>query len=378
MIKILFVIPGLSGGGAEKVLRNLVNNMDQTKFDITVQTIDQEEPEKYLAPGIHYKAINRCRTGFGKKLFSLWFRFCAEMKLAYRLFIRDDYDIEVAYLETIATKLIAQSTNQHTAKIAWVHCDLSKKEGMDAAAEKLRKQYKRFDKVVCVSEGVRQGFVKQIGADYETKVIYNVVDEEEIFQKAGETADAGIIGDDIQLLAVGRLSREKDFGHLIDTCSRLRKNGIRFRLAILGEGPERLKLEQQIREQGLQEIVEMKGFCANPYPYIKKADIIVCSSLYEGLSTVVLESLILGKAIVTTPCSGMTELLGDSEYGIIAEDGPDGLYDSLLGMLQSAELRGYYAEKAALRGSAFYKQTILKETESFFEAMLSCASGDNR
>lgn len=378
MIKILFVIPGLSGGGAEKVLRNLVNNMDQTKFDITVQTIDQEEPEKYLATGIHYKAINRCRTGFGKKLFSLWFRFCAEMKLAYRLFIRDDYDIEVAYLETIATKLIAQSTNRNAAKIAWVHCDLSKKEGMDAAAEKLRKQYKRFDKVVCVSEGVRQGFIRQIGADYDTNVIYNVIDEEEIFRKAEEKTDFGQQRDVVQLLAVGRLCHQKNFGCLIETCSKLQKDGIRFQLTILGEGPERQNLEQMISGLGLEDIVVLKGFCENPYPYIKNSDVIVCSSVYEGLSTVVLESLILGKAIVTTPCSGMTELLGDSEYGIIAEDGPDGLYDSLLGMLQSAELRGYYAEKAALRGSAFYKQTILKETESFFEAMLSCASGDNR
>ena len=88
MIKILFFIPGLSEGGAEKVLCNLVNNMDQTKFDITVQTIDKYDSRKFLADGIHYKAINRCKTMLGKKFFSYWFRLCAELKLAYQFFIK--------------------------------------------------------------------------------------------------------------------------------------------------------------------------------------------------------------------------------------------------------------------------------------------------
>ena len=116
-IRILFFIPGLSEGGAEKVLRNLVNNMDQSKFDITVQTLDPYDPGQYLAPGIHYKAINRRKTGWGRKLFSYWFRLCAEFKLAYRFFVKGDYDIEVAYLETIATKIIAQSVNRKAVKL---------------------------------------------------------------------------------------------------------------------------------------------------------------------------------------------------------------------------------------------------------------------
>ena len=112
MTKILFFIDTVTGGGAEKVLRTLVNNMDQKKFEITVQTIDEADPAVYLVPGIRYKAINRCKSGLGKKLFSYWVRLCAELKWLYPLYIRDDYDIEVAYLECGPTKILAGSTNK--------------------------------------------------------------------------------------------------------------------------------------------------------------------------------------------------------------------------------------------------------------------------
>ena len=103
MTKILFFIPTLTGGGAEKVLCNLVNSMDQSQFDITVQTIDECSSENYLSAGIHYKAINHCKTRVGKLLFFSLFRLCAELKLAYRIWVKEIYDIEVAYLVTIAT-----------------------------------------------------------------------------------------------------------------------------------------------------------------------------------------------------------------------------------------------------------------------------------
>ena len=163
MIKILFFIPGLSEGGAEKVLCNLVNNMDQTKFNITVQTLDNCDSEKYLVSGIRYKAINRCKTRWGRKLFSYWFRLCAEFKLAYKFFVKDDYDIEIAYLETLATKIIAQSADKKAVKIAWVHCDLSQKEGIQETAPKMKRQYKKYNKIICVSEDVQKGFRQIFG-----------------------------------------------------------------------------------------------------------------------------------------------------------------------------------------------------------------------
>ena len=100
MIKILFFIDSISGGGAEKVLRNLVNNMDQSKFEITVQTInDSAKADTLLKDGIRYKTINRFKNRVINGLYQYWIRLCAEVKILYPLYIRDNYDIEVAYLE---------------------------------------------------------------------------------------------------------------------------------------------------------------------------------------------------------------------------------------------------------------------------------------
>ena len=368
-IRILFFIPGLSEGGAEKVLCSLVNNMDQTKYDITVQTIDAYDPKQYLAAGIRYKAINRCKTARGKKIFSYWFRLCAELKLAYRFYVSDDYDIEVAYLETAATKIIAQSTNKKAIKLAWVHCDLSKKEGMEHPSEKIRKQYSRYDKIICVSKDVEDSFHKLFGKEYDTVVLYNVVDDAEIFKKAEEKIEWSGKPGEISLLAVGRLTRQKNFGYLIDTCRKLKDNGYRFHLNILGEGPERGSLKAQIQREDLESCITLCGFSKNPYPWIKKSDLLVCSSRYEGISTVIQEALILGRPVVTTPCTGMKELLGDSEYGLIVADSENGLYNGIKQLIDNPNLLRQYETAAGERGKAFKKVKVVLQTEKLFEVL---------
>lgn len=366
-IRILFFIPGLSEGGAEKVLCSLVNNMDQSKFDITVQTIDKFDQRQYLKDGIHYKAINQYKTDRGKKLFTCWFRLCAELGIAYCLFVKGDYDIEVAYLETAATKMIAQSTNKKSAKLAWVHCDLSKKEGMSHSVEKVRKQYARYDKIVCVSRDVEAGFHKLYGKDFKTVVLHNVIDEDEILRRAAEPAEWETEPEEKRLLAVGRLTKQKNFKYLIKTCGRLRDSGYQFKLNILGEGPERERLEEQIRTLKLEKYVTLKGFTKNPYPWMKTADLIVCSSRYEGISTVVQEALILGKVVVTTPCTGMKELLGDSKYGLIVEDSEKGLYNGIARLLDEPELMQKYNTAAKDGKELFSKKQVVGQTEAFFQ-----------
>ena len=364
MIKILFFIDDLAGGGAEKVLRTLVNNLDQQKFSITVQTINEADPAKYLASGIRYRAINRCRTKLGRKLFSYWIRLCAELKWLYPLYMKDDYDIEVAYLECGPTKILAGSTNKKAVKLAWVHCDLAKKEGIARQAEKLKEYYRAYDKVICVSENVRDSFLNMMGCDSDAIVLHNVIDEAEILTKA--EAFAVDRTDAVNIVAAGRLTNQKGFDRLIEACALLKRDSCPFSLKILGEGPERNKLESLIVQYGLEQYVELMGFQENPYPYMKAADLMVCSSRYEGLSTVVTEMMILGNPIVTTPCTGMKELLGDSEYGLITEDSVDGIYAGIKQMLEDSQLRRHYADAAQQRGKAFSKAAIVKETEDFF------------
>ena len=371
MIKILFMIPNLSDGGAEKVLRNLVNNLDQSKFEITVQTINEDDADKYLAKGIRYKAINRCKTKIGKKIFNLWFRFTAEIGLTYPLYIKDDYDIEVAYLECGATKILASSTNKKAVKLAWVHCDLTKKERYADSVPKTKKYYDSYDKVVCVSEDVKKSFHSLYGDNIPSVVLHNVIDEDEIFLKAEEKIN---LNSDVALktfVAIGRLTWQKNFTHLIETCHKLNKSGYNFKLFILGDGPDRESLQKLISERHLENSVELLGFKDNPYPYIKASDFVVCSSRYEGISTVILESLILSTPVITTPCTGMKEIFGDFQCGMIAEDSTDGLYKCMCKVFDFPKLQNQYKIDATLRGKDFYKNKVIKETSEFFLSELS-------
>lgn len=372
MIKILFFIDSISGGGAEKVLRNLVNNMDQNKFEITVQTInDSAEADTLLKDGIRYKTINRFKNRVLNRLYQYWIRLCAELKILHPLYIKNDYDIEVAYLECGPTKIIASSTNKKAVKIAWVHCDLEKKEGFADSIEKSRKYYEKYDEIVCVSENVKQSFEKLFGTDMETTVLYNVNDENEILKMAQAQIDIKRKKDVPLLEVIGRLSQEKGVDRLIRVCSRLKKERYSFELLILGEGEEREKLERIIEENDLLECVKLLGFISNPYPYMRMADILVCPSRYEGLSTVVTEGLILGKAIVTTQCSGMKELLGDSEYGIVTENSEQGLYYGMKKLLDAPGIICDMSKRAKLRGKMLRKEITVGETEKFFIQLIS-------
>lgn len=365
-VKILFFIDSITGGGAEKVLRTLVNNMNQSKFDITVQTLEQADANQYLAPGIRYKVINRCKTGLGKKLFHYWVRLCAELKWLYPLYIKDDYDIEVAYLECGPTKFLAGSTNKKAKKLAWVHCDLEKR-GLDDP-EKAKIWYDRYDHVVCVSQTVKRSFQKMVSSSTDASVLYNVNDEADILHKA--KALSAEKTEKITFLAVGRLSHEKGNDRLLDACKLLKDEGFDFCLWLVGEGPERENLMRQASALGLDEQVSFLGFQTNPYPYMQSTDVIVTPSRYEGFSTVVTEALILGKPVVTTPCSGMDELLGDSEFGLITEDSVGGIYNGMKQMLENPALRADYAKKAAIRGRDFSKEKLVQQTEQFFIDLL--------
>ena len=364
MIKILFFIETLSGGGAEKVLQNLVNNMDNEKFDITVQTVWKENPEGFLNKNIKYKYIYPTYSSFN----NYKYRISVLLKTIYPLYIKDNYDIEVAYLECGATKVISTSTNKKAKKIAWVHCDLSKKmSNINEFRKKSINWYKKFDKVLCVSRDVEKSFKSIYGNEFDTEVIYNVIDDYSIKEKSNEIVADYLFDEKIPtILSVGRLSAEKRFDRLIEAHKTLLDEDFLNKLLIIGEGDERENIEQFIKTSGVQKTVTLSGFKSNPYPYIKNADLLVCSSDYEGFSSFVAEGLILEKAIVTTKCNGMIELLGSSQYGIITEGNAKALSKGIKKLLSDKSLKEKYEKNASERGKGFSLEASVKEAENFF------------
>ena len=230
--------------------------------------------------------------------------------------------------------------------------------------EKLKKYYQAYDTVVCVSDTVKDSYTSLCGNNPEAIVLYNVNDDNQIRSLSESFVPKK---SNVPVLAVvGRLSFEKGNDRLLEACSMLKTDGYDFRLWLIGDGSERQKLELLVQKFSLSNYVDFLGFQSNPYPYMAGADLVVVPSRYEGLSTVVTESLILGKPVVTTPCSGMRELLGDSQFGLVTEDSVRGIYEGIKKMLDDPSLMAQYAAAAKERGLQFTGKTILKQTEDFF------------
>lgn len=360
MIKILFFIETLSGGGAEKVLCDLVEHMDHSRFDITVQTLYREKAP--VASDIRYRYVYPSEN----RLYRILKRIETQIGLTYPLHIRGDYDIEVAYLESGSTKIMAGSTNKKAKKIAWVHCDLQNIIGDPRAfADKTKKYYQKYDRVACVSEKVKESFVELFGEKPEAFVVHNVINDKEIVSRALEPLPDGVLKRRMTITLVGRLTPPKKIERILYAQRRLLDEEYDFDLWIVGEGEERPKIEKMIRDLNLGNRVSLFGFRTNPYPFMYHADLLACSSVFEGYSTFITEGLIIGKPIVTTDVSGMRELLGDSEYGLITDNDDDAFYEGLKLMITDDALRAHYRRQAELRGKNFYTENLVRENEKF-------------
>lgn len=397
--KILFLIHTLGGGGAEKVLVNLVNNMDKNKYDITVMTIiDVGELRYQLNENIKYKTtINlrlgkrkiKCenksgsllnRKGFLKlgfaKIYSLIWRYISA-SLVYKVFIKEKYDIEVAFLEGISAKVIAASTNKKSRKYVWVHVDLinqTKSSKVFKGIQDEKKTYCQFNKVICVSEAVKIQFIKKFDfIPNKVLVKYNVIDKEDILKKSKYPIEninnsIGRKVDTFLICSIGRLNAQKAYDRLLRIVKRLIDEEYDIKLIIIGEGTAKEELEKYIVVNNLEEKIKLLGFKSNPYNYLGNSKLYVCSSVAEGFSTAVSEAIVLGIPVVTTDCAGMKEMLGsNNEYGIVTPNSEEALYVGIKNILNDKMLYMKYKEAIQERSEIFNLKYLISEVEKLFD-----------
>lgn len=378
--KILIVIESLSGGGAEKVLATLIKHIDKTLFDVTVCTIvDTGKYVDEVKSDVRYKPIiqNPERMSvWGKLGYALKYRLVYRwlpMCLVYRLFIPKGCDVEVAFCEGFITKMLAKSNNEKAKKIAWVHTDLKynpwpRKQGIYKSVEEETASYREFDNIITVSKTVEDSFTEIYGQEGKVSTIYNPIDVDDIKIRGQESItefDKGVLN----LVTVGRLVPQKGYDILLGVVKQLKENGFKFKLRILGEGELYEQLFACIEENSLHDNVELVGFKKNPYPYIAKSDLFVCSSRSEGYSLVIAEALVLGVPVISTYCSGPNELLEDGKYGLLVNNSEDGsfLYEGLRLLMIDNELLMGYRKRAAERGNHFSLVKMMSEIENLFD-----------
>lgn len=365
MKKVLFLVPTLSAGGAEKVLCNLVNHMDLNRFDVTVQTIvDTGVFKKALRPEIHYKTIAKSKT------MAYLVQFVLSPAVVYRLFIRQRkaYDAEVAFLEGSAAKILSGSCNRRAKKFAWIHTDLStldENTKVFPTDEKARACYEKFDRIICVSRGVRNGFCAKYDLAEKAEVRYNAFDDAAIREKAEAFSDVPQ-GVGLRMVAAGRLVPLKGYDRLLRVMAKLKADGTDCSLTLVGDGPEGDNLKALASQLGIEDRVFFVGFQENPYPYIKNAQLCVCSSIVEGFSTVATEAMLLGVPVVATDCAGMRDLLGDNEFGMITENSEDGLYRGIRAFCRNRALMDQYRGKTLKRAETFCLKNCVEQIQAMF------------
>lgn len=182
----------------------------------------------------------------------------------------------------------------------------------------IRMSYPKADTVVPVSQGVKRDLIGFIRVDAsKVYTIYNPIINSQLYELGQENISHPWFKPQQPpvILAVGRLSLEKDYPTLIRAFQRVRQQ-LLVRLLILGEGDERSNLEALVRELGLRADIELPGFMPNPYALMKKASCFVLASKFEGFGNVLVEALAMGCPVVSTDCpTGPFEILNGGEWG---------------------------------------------------------------
>ena len=364
MKNILFLIHDLGQGGAEKVLVNLVNNMDRSKFDISVTVLfGGGVNEQFLAPDIHFHAVFPKEVPGNSKLMKL----LTPVQL-HKLCVKEHYDIEVSYLEGPSARVISGCQDPDTKLVSWIHVEqhtMDKLAGSFRSEKEARACYDRFDQTVCVSQYVHDDFCRLLDFQKPCRVLYNTVESDKILTGAGEAAPELADDGKIRLIAVGTLKQSKGYMRLLNIIKRLRDEQYPMHLYILGIGPLQAEMEEYIRRNELQDTVTLLGYQTNPYKYVSKCDLFVCASFAEGFSTAATEALIVGTPVCTVEVSGMKEMLGENnEWGIVTENNEEALYQGIKELLDDPVLLAHYKEKASRRGSDFSTKETVRAVEN--------------
>lgn len=357
----------LAGGGAERVLVDLLDEIDYEKYNVDLLLIRKEGIYiDDINKNVNIKSIFSYNNSLKNKILnyikSLLYRYFPKFFIGN--IIGKKYDVEISFLEGETSSLLLYSKNKSSKKVAWVHTDLEKVDNLSVIQGK--NVYNIVDTIICVSKDCKDSFLKLYpGYKEKIKVIYNLINKSRIL-KLGSKKEANLLTSNY-ILSIGRLTKEKRFDRLIKAYKLLVDKGIRQDLIILGEGELKNSLKNLVDELDLKERVFFPGFTKNPYYWIKNCDLFVLASDLEGFSLVVAEAMILGKAIVSTDCVGPTELLGNGEYGIVTQRDVEPLKCGIESLLLDEKKKCLYEKKALERSKIFDKKIFNENINRILE-----------
>lgn len=368
--KIMFLLPSLRVGGAEKRTLSLIANLDKSRYSPMLVVQDANFPlraeipagveledlatsrMRYVIPALR-KALRKHRPDL---MFVLMEHTCIAAAIAVR---RERMQVPLVFS-------LRSNLNRSLAVIPgrtrWAYILAMKKYFRDARS------------IVAVSQGTADAFAGFAPDLRERiKVLPNPVISPAMLAMSAANPEHAWMSDGQGpiIVACGRLMPEKGFATLIEAVAQT-DPALRARLIILGEGPERPHLESLIARLQMQDRVHLLGFTANPYAYMRRAALFVLSSRWEGMPGVLIEAMACGAPVVSTDCvAGPREVIQTGVNGLLATvDNPKALTNAIERMLSDPERARQMAQRGQASVSVYEERNACCAHEELFAEVL--------
>ena len=365
--KLLFIMPSMFIGGAERSLLGLFDCIDYSKYDVDLFMYRHEgEFLKYINPNVQILPEVRKYNTFDVPIVSLLksnlFMFGISRivsKIALKIHclisgeksgiwmsmqytsrylqwllpqISGNYDCAISFLgipDVLVNKVNAK------IKIAWNHTDYTV---INPNKKYDLKIYSKLQYIVSVSDTCKKQFL-EIYPNLNKKAITleNVLSKGFLSQQSLDRInDYDFFG--IKILSIGRFCDAKNFDNVPQICRLIREKGLNVKWYLIGYGTDEELIKSRIKEFGMEEYVIILGKKTNPYPYIKNCDLYVQPSRYEGKAVTVREAQMLCKPVVITKFATSSSQLSDGYDGIIVPMDNQGCADGIANVLKNKEL----------------------------------------
>ena len=326
--KIVFVLPNLLTGGAQRVVVNLMENLSSKKFDVKLVVLNKKKriyKNKEIDGNYISNFLDDGRTiflesnGAGKsmpKLLSFIWKEKPDLIFSTISYV-NMYLLSLSFFFPSKTKLVVRETNMLSYKFPQIKQRIFLRWFFALI-------FKQAYHIVFQSKAMQDDFLNLFkGFSYNSKIIFNPVQSDFIQRQSAETCDE-IEASYTNCLLVGHLTRQKAYDVLIRAIPIL--NDKNFRFHIIGRGPEREKLKEMADFYGVSNQIIFHGYQKNPYKFMNKADVFVHTARFEGLPNAVLEAGILGKPLILSDCPGNIHgMITDSFGCVFQNENPDDL-----------------------------------------------------
>lgn len=357
----LVAINQMGGGGAESHALRVINYIDRARYiPVLAVTRTGGNYEKFLRPDVRLRKLS-----FGGIKSSSTANLLMSPAGLVPLILQERPDVVMPVMDVMGVlgvgSVLALPPSKRPKVVPVVQAPPSIAQldtwiGRKLALPGIRWLYKKADRVIALSRGVEQDLLSIDPDMNNIRVINNAcIDErlEAALEGAVERASPPVV------LAAGRLAEQKGYPFLLDAFPAVHaRTGAQ--LWILGEGPDRPKLEAQIAELGLQGVVKLLGFQSDPFQFMRRATVFCLSSIFEGFGNVIVEAMACGAPVVSTDCPyGPNEIITDGEDGLLVPvRDPKALSEALIRVLSDDALRAQLEQRGRVRANTFHSRTI--------------------